>query len=194
MAMGLAIEALLRGKVEPVAGETAARATKGSSEKAVFRLERGVRLWTAKAQGPCWRVVGGVVALFQPEDGATPDAERFVMLAYGGDLVGIEAQLLGSYAFDAVALTTAALAPWNGTWGQTFPYVWHAQRTYEVAQLRLGSARKRLQRLRALLDATAPGSPWPRLRDIAAVTGLQVETVSRLLSRRRGTITALQQG
>ncbi|BBD78194.1 helix-turn-helix domain-containing protein [Hydrogenophilus thermoluteolus] len=66
----------------------------------------------------------------------------------------------------------------------------HAERAHEGALLRSGSALARLQRLRRLLDRAAPGAPWPRLRDIAAITGLQVETVSRLLSRERGRIVA----
>jgi hypothetical protein len=68
--------------------------------------------------------------------------------------------------------------------------VWQqARRAHLVAQLRNGKARERLRRFLEVIEAAAPKAPWPRLRDIAAIAGLQLETVSRLLApRARGTI------
>ncbi|WP_217125435.1 hypothetical protein [Hydrogenophilus thiooxidans] len=187
--MGLSVEALLAGSVESVA---AAKVPANAPQQvhAMRHFERGVRLWGARSSGPTWRIERGIVALFQPDDRVTSAAERFVMLAYGGDLIGVEAQLFGTYAFDAVALTRTVLTSWSASPAIATHYLRHAERAHEGALLRSGSALARLQRLRRLLDRAAPGAPWPRLRDIAAITGLQVETVSRLLSRERGRIVA----
>ncbi len=154
-----------------------------------LRAGRGERLWSAGEQGATWRVVEGLVGLWQPEDGACDHSARFVMLAYGGDLIGVEGQLLGCYAFEAVALTAVKLQAWSALSSQPDLYWQQVKRAHLVAQLRNGKARERLRRLLDVLEAAAPGAPWPRLRDIAAITGLQLETVSRLLSpRARGTI------
>ncbi|MFN4022698.1 MAG: hypothetical protein ACK4JZ_07620 [Hydrogenophilus thermoluteolus] len=188
--MGLSVEALLGGSVESVAAGIPAHPSQQKETHATRHVERGVPLWAAKHAGPTWRVERGIVALFQPDDGRLSTAERFVMLAYGGDLIGVEAQLSGTYAFDAVALTHSVLTSWSAAPLLPTHYLRQAERAHEGALLRSGSALARLQRLRRLLDRVAPGAPWPRLRDIAAITGLQVETVSRLLSRERGRIVA----
>lgn len=158
--------------------------------KAVWwRAGRGERLWSAGEAGATWRVAEGLVGLWQPDDGVRDASARFVMLAYGGDLIGVEGQLFGRYAFEAVALTAVTLQAWSALSSQPELYWQHARRAHLVAQLRNGKARERLRRFLELIEAAAPKAPWPRLRDIAAITGLQLETVSRLLApRARGTI------
>ncbi len=188
--MDLTIEWLLGGV--PLSDERdtiSAESRLHGRDAAQIVADRGRVLLHAHASGSTWRVERGLVALFRPEEEGVSDAERFVMLAYGSDLIGVEAQLLGAYAFDAVALTPVLLVRWDLPPSDASLYWRQVERTQEVALLRSGPAEKRLERFLAVLAQAAPRAPWPRLRDIAAVVGVQVETVSRLLSRRRGTIT-----
>ncbi len=155
----------------------------------VLEVSRGLALWSAGKPGVAWRLEQGIVCLFFPDaTGAVEPAERLAMLALPGDLVGVEAQFFGHYAFDAVALTPVVLSAWAQS-PQAISsgeiYWRQAQRAHDVARLRSGRAEQRLRRLLELLHAHAPEAPWPRRRDIAAVTGLTIETVSRLLSQWR---------
>ncbi|MCX7946572.1 MAG: hypothetical protein N2557_06340 [Hydrogenophilus sp.] len=181
--MAHSIERLLSWESAPRAErmEEEGAAGEGGCER---RVERGAYLWTSGEKGPTWRVTAGVVALFQGDRGLPPE-ERFVMLAYGGDLVGVEGQLLGHYAFDAVALTPAVVSRWGGSPSAASWYLRQTRRAHEVARLRVGNARERIERFLELLSRAAPAAPWPRLRDMALVTGLQMETVSRVLAERR---------
>lgn len=144
-------------------------------------FKRGELIHLANAKGTLWRIITGTVRLDLHETGGT----AFASLALPGDMLGIESLVFGHYGFTARALTPCTLAPHDAADMPLAQMALAAQRATQVVALRAGSAAQRIQRLAALL--TNHGAQplankrhlLPRLADIAEITGLTVETVSR---------------
>lgn len=159
-----------------------------TASSAPLCFERGQRIHDAGAMGFAWRVSHGVVRF----DTAADDGElSFAGLAMEGDLVGTEVLMFGRFAHRATALTPCRLEPWPGRLDQDRASLLQAlaraeQRAADIVALRSGQAMARVCRLIALLlphSATAPQrTDLPPLRDMAEITALTIETVSRMLS------------
>ena len=152
------------------------------------RIKRGQRIHDAGAEGSAWRVSSGVVRFHLiDESGSEP---LFAGLALGGEIVGVEALLFGRYSYRATALTDCELSPWPGGATTERDSLLHAltlaeHRAARVVALRSGQAIERIRRLIRLLLPQASAvarAELPPLRDIAEITALTAETVSRTLS------------
>lgn len=173
-----------------------------------FRL--GAKLYEAGQPGQAWRVLDGSVRLDRPG----PDGLMFASLAVAGDVIGAETLLFGQYEFVARALSDCAIAPWADQQARPRESLLQAlalgeRRAADVIALRAGQAAERVRRLMLLLTrqqragaCDVSGKPlacasglstrmaMPPLRDMADITGLTAETVSRVLSgmRREGVL------
>jgi CRP-like cAMP-binding protein len=153
-------------------------------------VSRGKEIYLAGEAGPAWRVVSGTVRLDQPG----PEGRQFAGLALTGDVIGAETLLFGRYTFTARALSPCVLEPWlagdDQPSGETLLGMLAAaeRRMVEVLALRSGKAGDRIRRLFAFMSARlAQGRrsarlALPRLRDIAEITDLSIETVSRTIT------------
>lgn len=146
--------------------------------------------------GKAWRVVSGAVRLDLVIDGQA----SFAGIALAGDALGAEVVEQGEYVFTARALvpsTLASLPPLSD--GSTWPFekgraVVQQKRTASMLALRCGSVDERVVRLLSMLAVTdetqteAGGGPTvclPFLRDMAEITDLTAESVSRSLAKLR---------
>jgi hypothetical protein len=127
--------------------------------------------------------VSGAVRL----DTISAQGPAFANLALPGDVIGAEALVSGHYAFQARALTPCALAPWKEPKTSLLSLFTATQRrAAEVVALRGGRAADRVARLARLLVGDDESTPaerplvMPRLRDVADITDLTIETVSRV--------------
>lgn len=153
-------------------------------------IPRGQTIYKAGAEGTSWRVVSGTVRLDQPG----PDGLQFAGMAVTGDVIGAETLLFGRYTFTARALSACVLEPWCADQaepsGQLLLGMLAAteRRMAEVLALRSGKAGDRVRRLFEFMTAGLTRSrkaarlALPRLKDIAEITDLSVETVSRTIS------------
>lgn len=156
----------------------------------------GERIFEAGAAGPAWRVRHGVVRL----DGiASSGQAEFANLAICGDILGCEAMLSGSYAFRATALTQCELDPWPespaaGTGESLLKSLATAQRrAADIVALRGGQAVDRVVGLLRLLADRAGRVVLPARRDMADITDLRFETISRVIKglERSGVLAAI---
>ncbi len=153
-------------------------------------FKSGQRIHDAGAEGSAWRVSSGVVRFHLIDES---DSEPFAGLALGGEIVGVEALLFGRYSYRATALTDCELSPWPGGATTERDSLLHAltlaeHRAARVVALRSGQAIERIRRLIRLLLPQASAvarAELPPLRDIAEITALTAETVSRTLSELR---------
>ncbi|WP_157826986.1 cyclic nucleotide-binding domain-containing protein [Macromonas nakdongensis] len=156
-------------------------------------------LFAAGAHGPLWRVLSGAVRLDRP-GGAEP---QLVQLALPGELIGVEALCEQPYAFNAVALTDAALVPVElGDDARRAALMREAllqqqHRSQHMAALRTGAVALRMAQLLALLgldwrqaasqgwqrSADAIREALPPLRVLAQVVDAKAETVCRALAQ-----------
>lgn len=141
-------------------------------------------IYAAGAEGLAWRVKHGVVRL----DITTKNGETsFASLAITGDIVGCETMLFGVYTFSASALTHCELSPWPegepaGAVESLFESLALAQRrTADVIALRGGQATDRVLNLIHLLGDGAGQVVLPTRQDIADITDLRFETISRII-------------
>lgn len=154
-------------------------ARSGTPARRLFK--RGELIHLAGDSGPLQRIVSGAVRLDLP----TGNDVSFASLALAGDLLGIESLAFGGYGFTARALTPCTLEIHEPEEVPLAQMALATQRAAQTVALRDGPAAWRIQRLAALL--TAEGAQplsnrrhlLPRLADIAEITGLTVETVSR---------------
>lgn len=157
-----------------------------------IEFERGATVFVAGMLGRPWRVVEGLVRL----DREGLNGPEFGGLARVGDVIGAETLMFDRYTYTAVALLPLTLEPWcHGTvsereHGLLLALARSERRMADVLALRGGRAAERIRRLFGYIaeaigyrDAKAPCIPMLRLRDIADITGLQVETVSRTISQ-----------
>jgi CRP-like cAMP-binding protein len=156
----------------------------------------GQRIYAAGAPGLAWRVVSGSVRLDRPAEEGAP---MFANLAVTGDVIGAETLMFQHYTFEATALANCTLAPWPE--GDQVPagesllatLAASEQRAADVVALRCGQAVDRVRRLLQMLTGNRSGderTPLPSRRDMADITALTVETVSRTVSalRREGEV------
>lgn len=157
-------------------------------------FSRGQIIYRAGDEGHAWRILTGSVRL----DLRIDDERMFGGLARPGDVIGAEAIAEDAYAFDAVALSECRLAPWAEDSGsadrdsvlQLLAAV--ERRAAEALALRRGNALDRVRRLILMLaDGRGNTIAIPLARDIAEMTDLTAETVSRAFTvlRRQGTLT-----
>jgi CRP-like cAMP-binding protein len=163
-----------------------------ASPSAAHCFKRGQLIHKADSGSTAWRVASGVVR-FDTVD-ASGDAVAFAGMALDGDIVGAEALIFGCYSFRATALTPCELVPWPGPAQSDQESLLRAlalaeRRAARVVALRSGDAVERIRRLIGLLlpqpAAAAASAELPTLRDMADITSLALETVSRALSRLR---------
>ncbi|SIR05530.1 cAMP-binding domain of CRP or a regulatory subunit of cAMP-dependent protein kinases [Sphaerotilus natans] len=136
-------------------------------------------------------VVSGAMRLDLPGED-----DSAITLALPGDLLGVEVllgQLPRSRGVALVATEVALLGPvpqdqWLALLGRQLLSA--RQRQMHLARLRHGAAADRVETLLGLLE----GVQLPRLTDIAALTDLAPETVSRHLSGRRRALQDLPSG
>ncbi|WP_198291563.1 Crp/Fnr family transcriptional regulator [Thauera sp. 63] len=157
---------------------------------------RGFSIYQAGEKGGAWRVVAGTVRLDRGLDGDGHDA--LASLAVVGDIIGAETLLLERYTFTARALSDCTLIPWNeygerpGHEGLLKALARAEQRFADILALRTGRATERVARLFSIMSSgvvgrrARAGQVLPRLRDIAEITGLTIETVSRTIKQLRG--------
>ena len=141
-------------------------------------------IYTAGIEGLAWRVKCGVVRL----DTTDKNGElNFASLAIAGDIVGCETMLFGAYTFSASALTHCELSPWPegeaaGAGESLLESLALAQRrAADVIALRGGQASDRVLGLIRLLGDGAGRVVLPTRQDIADITDLRFETISRII-------------
>ncbi len=146
----------------------------------------GEMLYAAGHDGLAWRVQEGVVRL----DTLGSDGQRqFASLAIAGDIIGCETLLFGAYTFSACALTACTLNPWPE--GRSAPAgdsllatLANAQRrAADVIALRGGQAIDRVLGLARLLSDRHGQVVLPTRQDIADITDLRFETISRIVKQ-----------
>jgi CRP/FNR family nitrogen fixation transcriptional regulator len=180
-------------------------------------LARAQRIYTAGSAGVAWCLLSGSVRLDRP---GVDGEQGFATIAVKGDVIGVETLLFGQYTFSATALVPCVLAPWS------VGMFWRCRRSAdetllralakaerraaEVIALRCGQAADRVGRLVSMLAQT-PAVCEPRVagnvdgdlqvalpsrQDMAEITALTLETVSRMVSRLResGVLAPLHSG
>lgn len=152
-------------------------------------------IYLAGTTGPSWRIRRGVVRLSHPSpDGNTP---VFAGIARAGDILGSEIQLFGTYTCDAYPIGEVELEAWLQADTRSLLRTIAAaeRRTVEAISLRAGEAMDRIRRLFVILSGETAQETIPVfipcLKDMADITGLTQETVSRVVSqlRRLGILT-----
>lgn len=153
-------------------------------QRAGRQLAAGEGIYRAGADGFAWRLKSGVVRL----DSFTPAGEAsFASLAVPGDILGCETLLLGAYTFTASALTPCKLSPWpegeSALAGDSLlASLAQAQlRAAELVALRGGQAADRVLGLIRLFADGAGRVVLPSRQDIADITDLRFETISRII-------------
>ena len=139
----------------------------------------GQGIYRAGDPGLAWRLKRGVVRL----DGA----DGFANLAIAGDIVGCETLLFGTFTFTASALTACELIPWPE--GDATPagesllasLAMAQRRAAELIALRGGQAADRVLGLIRLLADPSGQVILPTRQDIADITDLRFETLSRII-------------
>jgi len=139
-------------------------------------------------QGQVWRLMDGALRLDEVD--ASGD-RRFAGLLLPGDLVGGEMLTLGVYAMRAQALVPVRLLPVQSTQGAPVSpeaalqsFVRMQQRTAALMSMRSGTAEERVSRLILLLAGHDDDRVvLPILKDMADITDLAMESVSRVMSK-----------
>lgn len=155
------------------------------------KISIGERIYAAGAEGIAWRVRSGAVRL----DRITAAGSDYAGLALRGDVIGAETLLYGNYSFSASAIGDCELEPWlaadKALSGESLLQTLAAaeRRAADALALRAGEAFERVRQLCLLLarycDEGRKEIMIPELRDMAAITNLTEETVSRAMSRLR---------
>jgi CRP-like cAMP-binding protein len=149
------------------------------------QLASGSPIYRAGETGQAWRLRQGVVRL----DNLGRDGEwQFASLAMAGDILGCETLLLGSYGFTASTLTDCLIAPWPegapALAGESLlaSLATAQRRAADVVALRGGQAADRVLGLIRLLADAGGRVVLPSRQDIADITDLRFETISRIIS------------
>ena len=157
------------------------------SPESCIGFAHGEAVLVAGMPGRCWRIHQGAVRLTRWVD----DSEHFAGLARTGDLIGVEALMGHDSTFSAYALSELILEP-SGALDSAALLAALAsseQRAAEALALCRGTADERIARLMTLLaKPTASGHArvqMPSLREMAEITNLTQETISRVVSRLR---------
>ncbi len=151
-----------------------------------FEMQGTAELYRSGDPGQAWRLAQGIVRL----DTTGSDGQRsFASLAIAGDILGCETMLFGAYTFTATALTDCRLDPWPE--GSTAPsgesllasLAQAQRRAAELVALRGGQAKLRVLGLMRLLADEAGRVILPPRQDIADITDLRLETISRIVKQ-----------
>lgn len=160
----------------------------------------GEFIYGAGKEGIAWRIRSGAVRLDRissiPNSPSGTETRSFAGLALAGDVIGAETLLFGHYSFEAHALGNGTLEPWlapeTALSGESLLQTLAAaeRRAADALSLRVGEAFGRVRQLILLLarersNAAVKLISIPGLRDMAEMTGLTVETVSRAISHLR---------
>lgn len=154
------------------------------------QCDAGTEIFLAHTTGTAWRIERGAIRLDRVDE---QYEQSLASVAVQGDIIGTETLLFGTYAFSATALTPCVLSPWppgTATAAENLltTLVGTEQRAAMVFSLRTGESHERVQRLLRLLsfrENKKTSVILPPRRDMADITALTVETVSRALSRLR---------
>jgi CRP-like cAMP-binding protein len=152
--------------------------------RTIRQLPTGQVIHKAGSAGLAWRIGSGVVRLDAAGKGG---GETFASLAITGDILGCETLLFGTYTFSATALTECRLMPWPEAAGvpageKLLESLAMAQRrSAELVALRGGQAADRVLGLIQLLADGAGRVILPTRQDIADITDLRFETISRII-------------
>ncbi len=148
------------------------------------QLPAGQVIYQAGREGLAWRVADGLVRLDTTGKGGEL---AFASLAIKGDTLGCKTLLLGAYAFSASALTQCCLTPWpkggGAPSGKTLleSLALAQRRSAELVALRGGQAADRVLGLIRLLADGAGCAILPTRQDMADITALRFETISRII-------------
>ncbi len=157
-------------------------------------FSQGQCIYSAGNAGLAWRVGSGSLRLDRPDDAGQTS---FANLAITGDIIGAETLLFGHYTFTATALSNCELIPWpEGCGAPAGDILLHTlakteRRAADVIALRCGQAADRVRRLVLLLaqpldeSASSLLVTLPTRQDMAEITALTLETVSRMISKLR---------
>jgi CRP/FNR family nitrogen fixation transcriptional regulator len=151
------------------------------------RFSIGQLIHAAGENGRAWRIRAGAVRL----DRLQGEERTFAGLALKGDILGAETLLFGAYAFEARALGEVDLEPWlapnRPPSGESLLQTLAAteRRAADTLALRCGKALDRVQQLMLMLADSHRQIVIPGLKDMAEITALTEETVSRTVSRLR---------
>jgi CRP/FNR family nitrogen fixation transcriptional regulator len=155
----------------------------------IRRIARDELIYESGRAGIPWRVVTGIVRL----DCAEPREKEFAGLALKGDLLGSETLLFERYLFSATALTPCQIEPWLPPQGDVTQrsllerLLNVERRAADLVALRSGQPCERVRRLVRLIADEAQGGitriELPRQRDIADMTNLAAETISRAFTK-----------
>lgn len=145
----------------------------------------GEAIYRSGCDGLAWRVRNGVVRL--DAVAASGDAS-FASLAIAGDIIGCESLLFGAYTFSASALTQCDLSPWpegEAAAGESLlqSLAIAQKRAADVVALRGGEAVARVVNLIRLLADASGSVVLPTRQDIADITDLRFETISRIIKK-----------
>ena len=159
---------------------------KSPSYRTLQQFDGSEAIYANGGEGLAWRVSKGVVRL----DTVDPQNQRhFASLAIAGDIIGCETLLFGCYTFSASALTPCELAPWpEGDYSRSSNTLLDVlaktqQRAAELIALRGGQAIDRVLGLAHLLADPTGNVILPTRQDIAEITDLRFETISRLIKQ-----------
>lgn len=146
----------------------------------------GAIIYSALSSGHAWRLNAGIVRL----DSVTPDGlTTFASLAIAGDILGCETLLFGCYTFRATALTHCHMRPWpeGGNPADHRSLLTSLakaqQRAADLVALRGGQAADRVLGLMRLLADQSGRVILPTRQDIADITALRFETISRIIKQ-----------
>jgi CRP-like cAMP-binding protein len=167
-----------------------------TTERCAIAVGAGDRIFAAGDSGLAWQVRHGVVRL----DSVTPEGQSaFAYMAISGDILGCEAIQSGSYAFGATALTQCELSPWpeglGAVGGESLlkSLATAQRRAADIVALRGGQAIDRVTGLLRLLADRAGRVVLPARQDMADITNLRFETISRVIKglERSGVLAAI---
>ena len=168
--------------------DTSKSSLNGRAAKATrtdYEYPLGELIFAAGDNGQAWRIRHGAVRL----DRLLGSERIFAGLALEGDILGADTLLYGVYSFDARALSDVTLEPWlqhnQAPTGESLLKTLAAteRRAAEALSLRGGEALDRVRQLMLLLAHGRQQIVIPGLKDMAEITGLTIETVSRAMSR-----------
>ena len=144
----------------------------------------GESIYQAGTDGLAWRLKHGAIRL---DSVSSASDTSFASLAVPGDILGCETLLFGCYTFSATALTQCELAPWpegaGALAGESLltSLAQAQQRAAEVVALRGGQAADRVLGLIRFFTDSAGQVVLPARQDIADITDLRFETISRII-------------
>lgn len=146
----------------------------------------GTIIHAAGEEGAAWRLQAGVIRF---DSIAKDGSASFASLAIAGDILGCETLLFGCYTFRATALTHCRLSPWpEGAAAADSSALLTSlakaqQRAADLVALRGGQATARVLGLIRLLADQTGRVILPTRQDIADITDLRFETISRIVKQ-----------